>query len=329
MRFSDLDGVRGTLAIVVMLYHFGLDTIVERITLGLVPRAPWGACVDLFFLLSGFVLCHSLTQSPRSIFAFFLRRCIRLLPIHLVIIIVFFYPLISHTPMETETFLINLILLQPILFLTSINGPSWSAGFELYFSILLFPLISFWRSRPVSIDIAIAFVMLILGQYTSYQLADGTNLNWLRAISGLLLGMCLYNIAIKMGHQRTPRWKSWVLPSMLLIFMLLVTLSGIWRWLAIVFPVVSGSIVLVGFRSKSILSWQPFRFLGDISYPLYLVHIPILLFGLQISHESIEGSFMAKTSLIVLACIFATLLHIFVEMPVLSHRFFYPQWRKN
>ena len=50
-HFSDLDGMRGVLALVVMLYHFGLNSMLNR----LVPvgQVYWDLCVDFFFVLSG------------------------------------------------------------------------------------------------------------------------------------------------------------------------------------------------------------------------------------------------------------------------------------
>jgi peptidoglycan/LPS O-acetylase OafA/YrhL len=80
-RFSALDAIRGIGAVAVMLLHFA-----SLNGLSWMPRA-WIA-VDLFFILSGFVLMHSysqkITDGRLNFLAFFKIRLIRLMPLYLV-----------------------------------------------------------------------------------------------------------------------------------------------------------------------------------------------------------------------------------------------------
>jgi peptidoglycan/LPS O-acetylase OafA/YrhL len=55
-RFTELDGMRGLLAVLVMLYHLGLNSQLARWTGGWLQASQWQLCVDFFFVLSGFVL---------------------------------------------------------------------------------------------------------------------------------------------------------------------------------------------------------------------------------------------------------------------------------
>jgi peptidoglycan/LPS O-acetylase OafA/YrhL len=55
MRFDALDGLRGIVALAVVIYHYG-----DHLGLPWLPHA-WVA-VDTFFILSGFVLAHSYTR---------------------------------------------------------------------------------------------------------------------------------------------------------------------------------------------------------------------------------------------------------------------------
>jgi peptidoglycan/LPS O-acetylase OafA/YrhL len=66
-HFRELDGMRGVLAVTVMLFHFGLSTLIQRVSFGTLPRSDWGLCVDFFFLLNGFVLCHSYRRRSVSL----------------------------------------------------------------------------------------------------------------------------------------------------------------------------------------------------------------------------------------------------------------------
>lgn len=83
-HFTELDGMRGVLSVAVMLFHFGLSPAIARASFGLLPRSNWGLCVDFFFLLSGFVLCHSYLKGPVTLAQFLRRRALRLLPMYLV-----------------------------------------------------------------------------------------------------------------------------------------------------------------------------------------------------------------------------------------------------
>ena len=102
-HFGDLDGVRGLLAITVMLYHYGLNTFLNQI-FGINPPG-WGSCVDFFFVLSGFVICKSITANPVSIAQFSYKRFWRLFPIHIAILILFFPVLFKNGLQPTELFL--------------------------------------------------------------------------------------------------------------------------------------------------------------------------------------------------------------------------------
>ncbi|AWV05060.1 acyltransferase [Burkholderia sp. JP2-270] len=80
-RYEILDGLRGVAAISVMLYHFAQDTYSYHV----LANAPF--CVDLFFMLSAFVLCHSYKDKLAhglTTTGYIARRVIRLYPMFLI-----------------------------------------------------------------------------------------------------------------------------------------------------------------------------------------------------------------------------------------------------
>ncbi len=79
-RFTELDGMRGVLAVLVTLYHFGLNSQLARLTGGWLQGSQWQLCVDFFFVLSGFVLMHTAGRSVLTVSAFAQRRWWRLAP---------------------------------------------------------------------------------------------------------------------------------------------------------------------------------------------------------------------------------------------------------
>jgi peptidoglycan/LPS O-acetylase OafA/YrhL len=80
-HWNDLDGLRGVLALAVVFLHFGLSSFLER-TLGF-PSLRLELVVDVFFILSGFVLTHSLRKGYVFL-DFAIKRTMRLLPVYYV-----------------------------------------------------------------------------------------------------------------------------------------------------------------------------------------------------------------------------------------------------
>ncbi len=76
--------MRGALAVSVMLFHYGLNTLIAQLTRGAIIDSKWVLCVDFFFLLSGFVLAHSFLRRPLILGGYAVKRILRLAPMYLV-----------------------------------------------------------------------------------------------------------------------------------------------------------------------------------------------------------------------------------------------------
>jgi hypothetical protein len=78
-RLLELDGLRGLACLVILVYHFRP------------PLVPYGwAAVDLFFVLSGYLITSILIRnegSPRLLRNFYVRRGLRIWPIYYVTIL--------------------------------------------------------------------------------------------------------------------------------------------------------------------------------------------------------------------------------------------------
>lgn len=79
-RIAELDGVRGLAALAVLGYHIFMN------------RLPWGwAAVDVFFVLSGFLITGIILEhgrSPGFLWAFYARRGLRIWPIYYLLLLV-------------------------------------------------------------------------------------------------------------------------------------------------------------------------------------------------------------------------------------------------
>ena len=115
-RFLELDGLRGIAALLVCLFHFDL---LKYGTTG----------VDLFFMISGFVIYMSITTA-KTIGDFWISRFIRLYPVYwlsipiaIISFVLFGNQHISH---QFNFILGNVTMLQPVFRTTELVGAYWT-----------------------------------------------------------------------------------------------------------------------------------------------------------------------------------------------------------
>ncbi|MBC7641079.1 MAG: acyltransferase [Flavobacterium sp.] len=135
LRFQELDTLRGFAAILVVFFHFTMSR----------PEANLGfkvgvTGVDLFFIISGFVIFMSLNHIQKPI-EFVINRFTRLFPTYWVcatftylLKIIFF----NEAAMSLKHYLVNLSMLQYYFKIDDMDGPYWTMIIELIFYILMF-----------------------------------------------------------------------------------------------------------------------------------------------------------------------------------------------
>ena len=87
-RFEALDAIRGICALLVVLFHIPVYHALK----GSQTFANLQFCVDMFFALSGFVLCHaygSRLNNGADGARFFVTRFARLWPLHVTVLVLF------------------------------------------------------------------------------------------------------------------------------------------------------------------------------------------------------------------------------------------------
>ncbi len=87
-RFEALDAIRGICALLVVLFHIPVYHALK----GSQTFANLQFCVDMFFALSGFVLCHaygSRLNNGTDGIRFFVTRFARLWPLHVTVLVLF------------------------------------------------------------------------------------------------------------------------------------------------------------------------------------------------------------------------------------------------
>jgi len=262
----------------------------------LAPHVPAGAmpllghgdlAVDLFFILSGFVIYLSyaerLTGSRSGIADFLLRRLARIYPLHLAMLAAFLaYALLAVTAgsgslrdYDWGYFVASLFLVQNWGFTDALrwNDPAWSISTEL-FAYLLFPAIpllvkpSRWPTA-VLVAMLVALGLAVHGYFVAVgqQFPDDIpQTGLLRCVLQFAMGTLACEIYLRLRERQ-----DMALPLLALAGVL----GGGYAVAALpVLPLVWTSLILgvALARDRSFLYWRPLVYLGEISYSTYLFH---------------------------------------------------------
>jgi exopolysaccharide production protein ExoZ len=318
-HFTDLDGMRGLLALTVMLFHLGLNGLVARLTGGLVPIGLWTLCVDFFFFLSGFVLYLSLQRSRPDLKRYFIKRLYRLAPMYWIGTLAML--LLLGLNMPSRVIVANALMAQsifkgliPRLSFISLDQPGWSVPFELFLPALALPLLPAMARIDRRTAAGIVIALLGLAATFTVALAMRHDVALARATFGLGLGAAL----ARWSQLRPPpaARPTLVLTLFALVFAIM-ALAGRVPALAALFPLLSVGCVYYGARTRTFLSTRPFQAIGRWSYSIYLLHIPMLtLVGKTLG--DVGGSVALKLLVIVSTIATAALMYRFVEEPLMG-----------
>ncbi len=318
-RNMALDGLRGYAALGVALGHSvlaitGLDlwgkslrdfphmsgvAIFYRM-LSLV--APSDAAVMLFFVLSGHVLWQSFARKNLGAPAvpdYLVSRVVRLFP--LIVVTTVLIGLLKHAG-------VGAILRTAVLWNVSLNGVLWSLQVEVIGSVVIVLVWLFARKSGGRLLAALAVSLLIL------PLVRGTPLVFMPAF---LLGAVIGLVPERVWRGR---WLLGVGLALLIGTNIVIGHGGATR-----LPEMTGATLVVGCMGAfpiRALQTRVSKFLGEISYPFYLVHPIGMIFGFYavagLGGVPVLGRiFVFAVVSIAVAIPLAWLLHVAVEMPAM------------
>lgn len=312
-HFTDLDGMRGVLAFIVMILHLGLNPALAVLSLGLLPRQNWGwaVSVDVFFVLSGFVLFLALDRARPGLADYFVRRIRRLAPVYLVGLAAV---IALGQAVPLRLIVINLLMVQTVINRASINFPAWSIPLELFLPAAALPLLPI-LARTGKVPTAILFGLALFACATcAATVALHIDSKVARGIFGLATGMLLARI-----WQITPA----VAPRPRLVLGLfaacLFTMAVAARYplLASLVPVFAAAAIWFGSRTHTILSTVPLQALGRWSYSIYLLHVPVLTLA-EHTIGSADHSLWRKAVVVAVTVALSAFTYRFIEEPLIQ-----------
>jgi len=307
-HYPILDGLRGVAALMVVVFHLfeahAASRFVQIVNHGYLA-------VDFFFVLSGFVIGYAYDDRWRSMSLgdFCKRRLIRLHPMIVVAMLVgalMFYfqagaifPRIQDTPLwlMLVVMVVGMTLLPVGAGLDlrgwgemhPLNGPAWSLFYEYVGNLLYALFVRKFSNRMLGLCVLAAGALLVHHCVTGPQgdviggwslAPEQVRLGLTRLLYPFFAGLLLSRV-VKVGQVR----HAFLLSSAIVVAALAMPRiggeQGLWMnglyesaCIVLLFPLVvylgaSGSL-------QGGLAARACRFLGGMSYPLYMIHYPFV-----------------------------------------------------
>jgi len=289
---TDIQGLRGIAVILVLLFHYN-NTLFSIGHVG----------VDVFFIISGYVISKVLrekylSKSGAGVISFYKNRFFRIYPALAVctLISIIFYYLFGET---VDLISVNLTAATSLLFLSNIflqikNADyfaiessnilehTWSLSIEFQYYII-FPIFLLILFRLISkkwigvMLLGISCILLFSQIGREYSNADYFSIPF--RFSQLLLGCSTYFIVSTPFNSKFNLMYFSVLAFGILLFSMYV--SPIFH--AVFYESLLASIITViiiiqqNSQIIKILSFPVLTFVGEISYSIYLYHLPVII----------------------------------------------------
>ena len=343
-HYELLDGLRGVAALLVVVYHIfegyafaGGKGVIDTINHGLLA-------VDFFFILSGFVISYAYDDrwGKMTIGDFFKRRLIRLHPMIIIGTIVGVVAFLiggrhqwsgAVTPYSwvMVSMLLTMFLIPAVPGagyevrgngeMYPLNGSMWSLFFE-YISNILYALIirrfSTKLLAVLAVVLGVVHAWIFTHDMAGYgMMGVGWTMDTINFWGGLVRMMFPFTVGMLLARTFKPRKikGAFWLCSAILIFLFTrpfisaqssINLNCLYEVICVAF--ILPAVVWLGAcgSAEAKITKRISNFLGEISYPLYLVQYPImyLFFSWLIKNQRYTfGETMGISILTILTCV--------------------------
>lgn len=296
---ASLTGIRALAAFLVLFLHADQNIPIGITHVGVVSRGYLG--VDLFFLLSGFILTYvyfdSMERPTGRKFAIFMwHRFIRLYPVHIavlaaLVIVVLAAGRLGLNLRSPEAFTFDALPWQVLLVHAwgvtdqmSWNVPSWSISAE-WFAYLCFPLVALGlrciRNPAMLLVVAVAS----LGAAALIFSLAGWGLSgaWIapsalvRITGSFVCGAALCRYAVLQDAlESRSAFNDAAAMAALAAFLVLPSFGTPDYVLIALLAMFIACLAISSGVTARLFALAPMVWLGEISYSLYMVHFPVL-----------------------------------------------------
>lgn len=299
-KIDELESIRGLAALIVVMYHIpSWHPFLHQ--LSFIRGA--GLMVDLFFVLSGFVIYSAYStriHSAAELFKFQFLRFGRLYPVHIAFLLIFLvietlkYILQNHYGIQSHSkapfvqndfaaFLREVFLIKafwPNEVAMAFNSPAWSISAEFY-TYILFGVIVLYANKFKNL----IFLLITLMCIATLFIYKPEEYNFmLRCLSGFFIG-CLTSYVVKLTENSNKASRisisQWVIPLSLILIVWITSVSkGYFGIALLIYPVSAMLIAAISLSNanvfKQALAHPYLVWLGTVSYSLYMSHGAVL-----------------------------------------------------
>lgn len=309
----NLHVIRALAAVNVVLYHI----LQQAESYGISPTYmkfmhAWGANgVDIFFVMSGFVLVYSQTRKPRSAWSFTVNRFFRIVPLYWILTLLFAAVVYLAPQVLMDGSVPGSFLSSSMLFVSRHFGypfpvifVGWTLEFEMLFYLAIALGLIFSRGIGAYMFTAVLFAVL-------------TVMNWSDAvILEFLFGIGIGLFYLKHETFAAGKWVFWA-GLVLLIASINIDANSWIRWeekfrsiglntssndIRVLLWGVPSTMIVFGCLYIKQLNSRFLHFLGDASYSIFLVQVftlPLMMGQLNSSLKALPGDLAALLVLIV------------------------------
>lgn len=322
-HFNWIDGLRGVAALAVVIFHYRHFYFADATDHHSVPASdafPWsgllvriydhgGSAVQLFWVISGFVFAHVYLNRSTTFRGFLIARVARLYPLHFATLMIVAgiqcasMLWVGHWQIYTNNdlrhFALQVFMASNWTTLSrglSFNGPIWSVSMEILAYGLFFVALPVVRRFGLIAAIALAAVMWWMGLERDLDIPAMRRGAFLCA-GYFFLGTSIYLVLQRARPNQRPM-------ATLIIACLALWCLGYWYGVKHLM-LASASVATVCVVARLDLIWRRptlawLKRLGDMSYSMYLVHVPLQMLVLVVADSLFAGTRSFATSALTL-----------------------------
>ena len=339
IRILPISFIRFFASIVIVYYHFGQNIYPFDVSMLLNHFVKHGyVWVSYFFVLSGFVLTVGYCNKPIDPPQFWISRFARIYPLHLIVIL---YYVVKYSFKENLlsseivlSVVLNLLLFQSWVpsFALSLNYPGWFLSVLCFFYLifpylypkikgftfnqLIFTVFSFWFMSLVVL--IILSKLAIYGGFPSNIILYNPLMHLNSFMVGIGGGLIFMGSSQKYEHS----WIPFVMILLSLLLIVIIIYSPLIQYArsGLLSPIFIFLIIGLSrdtsFLSR-LLSSKLLVFLGEISFALYIFHVPVYEVTASLMKRlDVQKPAYCFYSFMLILIVSSACIHTFIEKPV-------------
>lgn len=313
MLISNIQILRAFAALNVVFYHsiqassdYHFESLIGRFF------NNWGENgVDIFFVISGFIIVYIQHLNKRTATDFFIQRIKRIVPIYwfcsfFIAIIYFFIPeIFNKLQFNLYHFLSSLFFLSNFFFNKQpLLTAGWTLEYEMFF-YLLFALSLFFKSEKYSFFFICTSVLIL-------ALFGTINLLFIEFLFGMLIALIYIYSNFKIKNILSKYSYIFLILGIVLLCLPLFFFYNFSRYIQSGIP---SSLILLGCVFSKQVTSRVYVFLGDASYSIYLTHLFVVrsIFKLGRNFLPTTNAEILIILTIIISLLFGSLIHLLVE----------------